>query len=212
MLLNKKISRRKLLEQSIALGLVLAVVLSCGFSDFYTTCKELRQNTLRLHVQANSDSEADQSLKLKVRDAVLETAGSLFSAQETKEDAMQIARRNMDVIQQAAEQAVAQQGSKQAVRVYLTNMYFDTTQYETFTLPAGYYDALRIELGRREGHNWFCVLYPGLCLPAAEKTEADKAQYTDEKQQRLLENSSRYEIRFAMVEAAEHFARWLKSL
>ncbi len=212
MLLNQKISRRKLLECSVALGLVLAVVLSCGFSDFYTICGELRQNTLRLHVQANSDSEADQALKLKVRDAVLETAGPLFSQQQSKEDAVSIAQENLEQIQQAAEAVVAREGSDQAVKVYLTNMYFDTTHYETFTLPAGRYDALRVELGRKEGHNWFCVLYPGLCLPAAKKAEGEQAHYADEKQQKILENSNQYEIRFAVVEAAEHFTRWLKSL
>ncbi len=205
-MLQKKFSPRRLLECSAAAGLVLAVVLSCWFSTFAGTCAGLRDSTLRLHVKANSDSAADQALKLQVRDAVLAQTGDLFARQTDKAQAIQAAQANLDRIQAAAEEAVAKAGSQQAVRVYLTNMYFDTTVYDRFTLPAGRYDALRVELGSSQGHNWFCVLYPGLCLPAAEeKTYADPAQQT------LLEESGGYEIRFAALEAVERAAEWLRA-
>ena len=183
---------------ALAAGLVLAVAVSGWLGPFSASCASLRQDTLRLHVQANSNSDADQALKLLVRDAVLETARSLFADLPDQRTALETARAHLADFQQAAEQVVREQGSDQAVRVYVTNMYFPTTAYEEFTLPAGRYDALRVELGEHAGRNWFCVLYPALCLSAAQP-----AEYPQQDQQELLENSRSYEVRFAALEAVE---------
>lgn len=203
------LSKQRLMELSLTVGLLLAVLITCRFSAFTDTCAALRSDTLRLHVQANSDSIADQTLKLKVRDAVLEQARVLFSAQSDKESAIEIAAHSLLQIQRAAEQVVQQEGSNQSVKVYLTNMYFPTTRYDTFTLPAGRYDALRVELGEHRGHNWFCVLYPGLCLPAAEQQET--ACYPQQQEQQLLEQSSEYEVRFAALEAVQRLAELVRT-
>ena len=129
--------RRAVLECSAGLGLVLAVVLTCWMSSFCALAEEVRQNTLRLHVQANSDSEADQALKLIVRDAVLAEAGGLFAAAEDEADARRIAEASLPRLQACVERTLQEQGSSLSARVYLTEMYFDTTYYEDFTLPAG---------------------------------------------------------------------------
>ena len=94
------------------------------------------------------------------------------------------------------QQSLAEAGSSLPVRVYVTNMYFDTTGYADFTLPAGRYDAVRVELGAHAGKNWFCVLYPGLCLPAA----GGEAAYPTAAEQQLIQEGSPYEIRFAALE------------
>lgn len=194
----------RLASAALAVGLVLAVAVSGWLGPFSADCAALRRDTLRLHVQANSDSDADQALKLIVRDAVLEKAQTLFAGLPDQKTAVQVAQSHLADFQQAAEQAVREQGSDQTVRVYVTNMYFPTTAYESFTLPAGRYDALRVELGRHAGHNWFCVLYPALCLSAAEP-----AEYPEESQQAILENSQGYEVRFAALEAVERLEEWV---
>ena len=189
---------------ALAAGLVLAVAVSGWLGPFSASCASLRQDTLRLHVQANSNSEADQALKLLVRDAVLETARTLFADLPDQRTALKTAQAHLADFQQAAEQVVREQGSDQAVRVYVTNMYFPTTAYEEFTLPAGRYDALRVELGEHAGRNWFCVLYPALCLSAAQP-----AEYPQQDQQEILENSQGYEVRFAALEAVERLEEWV---
>lgn len=189
---------------ALAAGLVLAVAVSGWLGPFSASCASLRQDTLRLHVQANSNSDADQALKLLVRDAVLETAQTLFADLPDQQAALETARAHLEDFQRAAERVVREEGSDQAVRVYVTNMYFPTTAYEDFTLPAGRYDALRVELGDHAGRNWFCVLYPALCLSAAQP-----AEYPEAAQQEILQNSRGYEVRFAALEAVERLEEWL---
>ena len=189
---------------ALAAGLVLSIAVSGWLGPFSAACASLRQDTLRLHVQANSNSEEDQALKLLVRDAVLETAQTLFAGLPDQQAALETARAHLQDFQRAAERVVREEGSNQTVRVYVTNMYFPTTAYEAFTLPAGRYDALRVELGDHAGRNWFCVLYPALCLPAAQP-----AEYPEAAQQEILENSQGYEVRFAALEAVERLEEWL---
>lgn len=201
----KKERRKSLLAHTaLACALVLAIGVSGWLGPFSASCASLRQNTLRLHVQANSNSEADQALKLMVRDAVLETARTLFADLPDQQAALETARAHLADFRRAAERVVREEGSDQAVRVYVTNMYFPTTAYEDFTLPAGRYDALRVELGEHAGRNWFCVLYPALCLPAARP-----AEYPQQDQQQILENSRGYAVRFAALEAVEQLEEWL---
>ena len=189
---------------ALAAGLVLSIAVSGWLGPFSAACASLRQDTLRLHVQANSNSEEDQALKLMVRDAVLKTAQTLFAGLPDQQAALETARAHLQDFQRAAERVVREEGSNQTVRVYVTNMYFPTTAYEAFTLPAGRYDALRVELGEHAGRNWFCVLYPALCLPTAQP-----AEYPEAAQQEILENSQGYEVRFAALEAVERLEEWL---
>ena len=185
------------LEAAIGLGLVLAVGIS--LFQFGADCAAVRGEVLRIHILADSDAEADQALKLTVRDAVLEEAAALFAGAKDEADARRIAEESLPQLQACVERTLKEEGSSLSARVYLTEMYFDTTCYESFTLPAGVYDALRVELGAHAGRNWFCVLYPGLCLPAA----GEVAVYPTEAQQNLVE-APRVEVRFAALEWLEH--------
>lgn len=158
--------RMQLVCAACALGLAVALGLCTWCSSFFARCDALRADTLRLHVRAASDSVLDQTVKLRVRDAVLELAGQLCCESATKDEALRCAARNLVRFQLAAQHALAGLHTAVPVRVQLTNMYFATTEYDGFALPAGRYDAVRIELGRTLGRNWWCVLYPGLCLAA----------------------------------------------
>ena len=106
-------------------------------------------------VLANSDSQEDQALKLKVRDRVLEYSEGLFQNAQTREEAEALAAAHLQELCQAAQDEVYRQGYDYPVKAEITNMFFDTREYETVTLPAGCYDALRITIGEAEGHNWW---------------------------------------------------------
>ena len=124
-------------------------------------------DTLRFHIRADSDSPADQTAKLAVRDAVLAYADARCTAQD-KPTALRWAAENLPALELTARAVLAGRGIFSTVTVQLVEMYFDTTRYSTGILPAGRYLALRIDLGgnARHGKNWWCVLYPGLCRSA----------------------------------------------
>ncbi|MEG2053627.1 MAG: stage II sporulation protein R [Oscillospiraceae bacterium] len=156
----------KKFEISLLLGLILAVMLA-EFSAFAAVSDEVRRDTLRLHILANSDSEADQALKLKVRDAILKESENLFKTAFDKNNAIEIVDSSLEEIKKIATETVKKNGYNYTVQVYRTNMMFSTRYYDGFTLPAGMYDAVRVEIGSANGKNWWCVLFPPLCLGAA---------------------------------------------
>lgn len=176
-----------------------AVVLSCIFSlaGFCGACEDISGRVLRLHIIANSDSEEDQALKLRVRDAVIKKGSELFRDCADKSDAERIAGEKLGELQECAAGAVRESGYDYPVRIELTNMSFDTRVYDDFTLPAGRYDALRIVIGEGMGHNWWCVIYPAVCIPCAEKNIG--SVLTDGETE-LVSGSSRYEVKFRFVE------------
>ena len=190
---------------------LIACILSflcAGFLSFGEQCSFIRENTLRLHILANSDSSADQALKLKIRDAVLAQSGDLFYGCDTREKMIGAARERLSDIRQTACQTAMHNGYDLPVKVSVTDMFFETRQYGDVILPAGTYTAVRIELGEAAGKNWWCVLYPPLCVSAAETgfTEAE-LQIGDSllKQQEL----PRYRAKLAVVEWWENLCRSL---
>ena len=189
-------------EIALVIGLICSIVF-CSVGSFASQCSQIRQQVLRLHILANSDSQEDQALKLKVRDRILAETGDLFYAQ-TKQNAEQKVASQLENVRQIAEDEIRKQGYDYPVKAELTNMFFDTRQYGEVTMPARRYDALRITIAGAEGHNWWCVLYPPLCLPAAQPEEELEQALTDE-QVDLVESDPKYEIRFAIVEWWESF-------
>ncbi len=176
-------------ELALLTGLILAVVLS-QFSTFSATCDAVRDDTLRLHILANSDKKTDQNAKLRVRDALLLEYGNVFSAATDKETAKILAHQYASSMEKTAEKITGL-----PVAVKIERMYFSTKEYDSFTMPAGVYDAVRVEIGSAAGHNWFCVMYPPLCLPAA--SQDGLAIYTQQETDVL---KSPYKIKFAAVE------------
>ena len=195
-----RMGRRGRWELSVLLGLALALSLS-SFTRFSAACAGVREDTLRLHILANSDSEADQELKLAVRDAILQAEGGMFAAERTKEGALRAAGADLEAIRAVAQRTVRARGYSYPVAVRLENMYFSTREYDGFTLPAGRYDAVRVEIGAHAGKNWFCVLFPPMCVPAATSDGGqDMSAYSGAEQQAVC---SSYKVGFAAVEWLE---------
>ena len=168
-MLSRTLTRRQM--ALLCLGLLLSLAL-CGALQAAAWARTQRDtgalvcaDTLRLHIRAGSDSVADQSAKLHVRDAVLAYLDAACPAQ-SKPEALTWAAQHLFELQLTARHALAKLGLRAPVRVQLVNMYFDTRRYASGILPAGRYDALRIQIGAGTGRNWWCVLYPGLCRSA----------------------------------------------
>lgn len=193
------------LETAMALALIASIFIG-NFVHFSEKLKNLQQDVLRLHILANSDSEQDQNLKLQVRDALLEQSELLFAGCESLEDMETRAVEQQETIQKIAKETLEQQGCYDDVQVQLVSMEFDTREYENFTMPAGDYDAVRILIGNAEGHNWWCVMYPPLCLPVAEPEN-----YFDDETVELLEYPQQYEVKFKCVELWEKITKKSKS-
>ena len=128
------------------------------------TKEDISASLVRLHVVANSDSPEDQAQKLRVRDAVLHACGAYFEGAETKEDAAAIILARKEEIRAVAEETLKREGSDRSVTVTYQKTAFPTKHYQSFSLPAGEYDALNIRIGAAEGQNWWCVLFPPLCF------------------------------------------------
>ena len=185
---------------SIAIGIVPAVIFSiCSFAK---TSEEIRSDVLRLHVIANSDSSVDQNLKLRLRDYILEEGEDIFDGSVNVENAVKKIEPKLAELEKSAETFVKNAGFDYDVKITLSNEYFTTRTYESVTLPAGKYLALRVVIGSGEGHNWWCVMFPPMCVPAADKKDEIENVFTD-KEIKLVESKPKYEPRFKVVEIYE---------
>ena len=167
--------------------------------------RQLSDRLIRLHVTANSDSRADQAVKLAVRDAVLSLAGPALEGASSLSEASE---RLRGLLPDLAEEAAGISGGP--VRAALTEEFFPTREYEDFALPAGRYTSLRITLGEGDGRNWWCVVYPPLCASGTEKAvEADLISPEDVKL--ITGDGEGYVIRFRVIEWwQEWMAKWEK--
>ncbi len=188
----------KLFEISLFAGLLIAIIFS--ITGFASTCEEIRGDVLRLHVIANSDSDEDQQLKLKVRDAVLKAGKNIFNGSVTKENAEEKIENEKEILIKAAKKVIKENGFDYDVEITVTDEYFNTRTYENVTLPAGKYKAVRVLIGESAGKNWWCVMFPPLCIPAAE-TNIDL--YFSDKEVKLVETNPKYEVRFKIIEIYE---------
>ncbi len=156
----------KRIVASLFIGLISAMLLATYTSA--STANEVREDVLRLHILANSDSKEDQQLKIKVRDALLLEAGELFCGTVSKEESVKTALLNLARLKEIAEREIRKNGYSYTVEISVTESFFPTKEYESgYRLPAGYYDALKVEIGKAQGKNWWCILYPPLCFGGA---------------------------------------------
>lgn len=188
-------------------GLTAAMAVSalCDTVGSGRQLDELRESVLRLHILANSDSERDQQLKLMVRDELIARSSEFFGDADTLDEAVAGAEEKLEEICAAAEEVLSENGCELPVTAYITQMYFDERQYGDMTVPEGEYTALRIEIGEAEGHNWWCVMYPQLCIPVACTAETDDDEseadtHFTEKQRDILYHPQRYRVKFAVWE------------
>lgn len=190
---------RKNIELGVLFGLVCAIALS--FARFEVRCDELRQNVLRLHIIANSDEPQDQQLKLAVRDAILKNSTNIFKNCDNVDDAIATADNNTKIISDIANDVIKQNGFDYTAAVSVGDRYFDTREYEDFTLPAGTYKSLIVDLGAAEGKNWWCVVFPCVCVPTAD--DADLTDSVSQASAQTAQNAPKYEIKFKSMEIYE---------
>lgn len=206
----------KLLNGKIlTIAFVFAILIPnmCRFVRDGRTLDSLRDSVLRLHILAASDSGRDQQLKLMVRDELLDA--HIFDGADDLSDAENIAERQLDHIVHIAEGVLRANGCSDHVSAELTDMWFDERVYGQLTMPAGYYRAVRVKIGPANGHNWWCVMYPPLCLPAAcdtDSTDCDNTEVTGDvreniaaedaffssRQLDIMKKPKKYRVRFAV--------------
>lgn len=191
----------KRIEKAMIAGLILSVIVG-SYTAFAQECGQIRESVLRLHILANSDNEEDQALKLKVRDRILSETGELFEEAADLDSAENQVAESMQYVKQIAEDEIRKQGFDYPVNVELCNMFFNTRQYDGVTMPAGRYDAMRVTIGKAEGQNWWCVLYPPMCIPAAQPKKG-LDEVLDQGELEIVQSSPKYEVRFACVELFE---------
>ena len=183
--------------------LVFAVAFVLFGAENMILQREIADQTLRLHVVANSDSREDQTHKLVVRDAVLKHVSALTANCENVKEAETVIAQNLPSIQKSAQSV-----SDYAISVSLGEEAFDTRYYDTFTLPAGQYTALRVNIGQAEGKNWWCVVFPSLCTSAtsdAVERTAQTAGFSDTQTDFVVGGEERYVLRFKTLQ-------WLKDI
>lgn len=189
-------------------ALALVVVMVADIVSFGSTCADVRKDVLRLHVVAASDTQADQQLKLLVRDAVLEAGGELFGGTVKADEAVKLIAPKTDLLVAAAESVLRENGCDYDVEIIVGEEYFSTRCYEEFTMPAGVYTAVRVNIGSARGKNWWCVMFPPLCVPSVL---ADADAFFDDDEIQVISASPEYEPRFKIVEIYESIKQKLVS-
>lgn len=202
---------RKLKRWEVALlcGVLIAVLWGAWAGQEQA---QLAGQVIRLHVLANSDTQADQQLKLAVRDRVLEQAEGLYPQDVTLEQARAILEDNLDDLAAVGQQVVNEAGEDYPVTACLEECWFPTKEYGDFALPAGEYTALRVVIGEGEGQNWWCVAFPPLCLGAASESveEATEAGlFTEEQAGLMTQENEGYVLKFKSLELLGELQGWL---
>ena len=160
----------------------------------------LADRVIRLHVLANSDTAEDQALKLRVRDRVLEEVRPVLTGMQNAGEAETAIAGDLDRLTEAARDEIARQGYDYPVHITLEDVWFPTRTYDAAALPAGTYRALRVVIGAGEGHNWWCVVFPSLCLPAVSETSLRTAGFSQGDIALVTEATAGCVVRFKTVE------------
>ena len=192
--------KKQMIEISAALGLVLSMIFSV--IGFGAECNQIRNNVIRLHILANSDTDADQSVKLLVRDELLSCGSEIFGGTIDVDNAEECLKKEKDILIKTANKVLSENGFDYTAEIYLEKEYFTTREYENYTLPAGEYLALKVILGKGEGHNWWCVMFPPLCLPAAT-SQTNTEIILGKNGAEIISSPVKYEMKFKIVEIFE---------
>lgn len=189
---------------------ITILIITSYITPFIQTSNRISNDVFRLHILANSDSEEDQNLKLKVRDEILKSSQTLFLNCKSLNEIIDISINNINYFKSIAEKCIKDNGYEYDVNVYVDKEYFNTRKYERITLPSGIYNALKIEIGQAKGHNWWCVMFPAICLSAVSDEEI--YEILDEDEINLINSNEKYEIRFKIVEIYAKIKDELKKL
>lgn len=187
--------------------LIFSVAISSMFAYADNAKCNIAKSVIRLHVIANSNEEADQALKLKVRDRILKEAAGIFTTALEPEEALKKATKEKSRLLSAAKQVIKENGYNYNVEIQTGNFTFPAKNYGEIMLPAGNYDALRIVIGEGKGKNWWCVMFPPLCLAkgtvkVSKDSDAYLKSHLTESEYKLIKSDSNQgvEIRFKLLE------------
>lgn len=196
----------------IKISITIALITSIIFSiySFAKTSEQIRNDFIRLHVIANSDSAEDQSLKLSVRDYILNAGSHIFDGTITPQNVYIKVPEKLDELEEKVMCYIKNLGYSYDVTITLTDEYFSTRTYNTVTLPAGRYTALKVIIGEGNGKNWWCVMFPPMCISAANEQEILKNNLTSEEFS-LVNRNPKYEVRFRIIEIIEEIKIKFKS-
>lgn len=195
--------------------IILILFLSYIFTSlfFYSDAvtNNISKNVFRLHVIANSNSEKDQNLKYKVRDELIKYMKSISSNISTKDEAINLVNNNLDTFQAIASKVITENGFNYPVKIEVGNFDFPTKTYGDISLPAGFYDALKVEIGEAKGRNWWCVMFPSLCFVdvsngiVPEESKENLQSNLDYEDYNLISSDEvEYKIKFKLVEILEN--------
>lgn len=193
----------KILLSVTAIAISIYMAFSCTY--FTASAGTVKEDVVRLHILANSNSEIDQEVKLKVRDALLETNASILSDSVTKENAKEHFESSKDILLKTAKKTLKENGFNYNVKITLQEEYFNTRTYGNLTFPAGQYTALKVVLGNGEGKNWWCVMFPPLCVPTADGLETNEttADYLTQSGEKIVNGGEKYIVKFKFLEIYE---------
>ncbi len=193
-------------------GCALSLYLAFSCTYFAGAASTVRENVVRLHILADSNSEADQTVKLKVRDALLEKNTMLLSDGVNKENAVEYFEISKDELLETAREVLKENGFDYDVKLSLEKEYFETREYGELTFPAGEYTALKVILGEGKGKNWWCVMFPPLCVPAAGDVEIKENtdDYLTESGNEIVNGGKKYIVKFKLLEMYEEFCEKIK--
>ncbi len=209
--------KKNIFTAFVILFLLFIYITICANSYVSAVSSNISSSVFRLHVIANSDSREDQNLKYIVRDKVLEYMNTLVDTNiSSKEETMRIVSENLDNFKSVAQNTVYENGYNYIVNVEIGNFTFPTKNYGDISLPAGYYDALRVSIGDAKGKNWWCVMFPPLCfvdvssgvVPEQSK-EALEESLPDEEYELISGSSTEFDVKFKFVEFFENFKNTL---
>ena len=192
----------KIKKLCILLFLLLLYTFICVQSYVSAVSTNLSSAVFRLHVLANCDSDEDQSLKIKVRDGLLNYMNGICANCSTKEEAISLATAHESDFQQIAEKIINDNGYNYSVKININNFYFPTKNYGDISLPAGFYDALRVEIGEAKGRNWWCVMFPSLCFIDVSsgivdsKAKENLEENLDDESYNLISSQDNNEVKF----------------
>lgn len=203
--MNAKLFSCRAAQAAVLFGLLCAVFMS--MANFDAACGDLRENVLRLHIIANSDSEADQAVKLAVRDRILEETADVFENGTDIKAAEKSVSDNLSRFEQKAQEVLSENGFSYGATAQIGDSYFETREYDDFTLPAGTYRSLIIRLGDAKGKNWWCVIFPAVCVPAAAP-DAELSDSVSETSAEIAEHPKKYVMRFKTVEIYEDLKKF----
>lgn len=197
---------KKWLNFSLIFGIIAAILISN--INFSNSCKEMYENIIRIRIIANSNSEADQTLKLNIRDAVLESSKEIFSGIKDYNEAEKIASENINLFKETAQSVVNEKGLNYKVDLKIKDEFFDTREYDNFTLPAGTYKSLVFTVGEGRGQNWWCVMFPEVCVGGCSGKLSDSLS---DDSANIAYNSDKYIVKFKTVEIFENIKTKIKN-